>query len=211
MTIPQDSLLTRLGRADVCCSDCGLRYGKYSVGCSSVYNGICDVCGEAKPVTEVRDYGYLSKGINELKGNIKEQSKVVASYMASVGPIMSDTELEDALTPSYEQGEIACMFTEDEIGFLNECLDTIQKFHETLQPGTFVKEDVDLFESIEQKITELYDMNCVRYELSPALKKFNELYGTWGCESDAELAKWEVFRDAFHAGADYSKEVKVSN
>lgn len=197
MTIPQDSLLTRLGRADVCCSDCGLRYGKYSVGCSSVYNGICDVCGEAKPVTEVRDYGYLSKGINELKGNIKEQSKVVASYMASVGPIMSDTELEDALTPSYEQGEIACMFTEGEVAFLNECLDVIVSNHESLTGHANNPADVALFESIEQKITTLYDDYCVKYELSPALKAYNAKYGTWGSENDEEMKRWEGFRDAF--------------
>jgi hypothetical protein len=201
MTIPQDSLLTRLGRADVCCSDCGLRYGKYSVGCSSVYNGICDVCGEAKPVTEVRDYGYLSKGINELKGNIKEQSKKVADYMTSVGPDLEGADLDGPM--SYEQGEIVCKFTEEEIAYLNESLDVLQ---ENLQP-----EDTALFESVEKKITELWEMNCVRFELSPALKKFNELYGTWGHENEAEQAKWVVFRDAFHAGADYSKEVKVSN
>lgn len=194
MSIPQDSLLTRLGRADVVCSDCGLRYGKYSVGCSSVYNGICDVCGEAKPVTEVRDYGYLSKGINELKGNIKEQSKQVADYMLSVGPIMNDDELEDALTPSYEQGEIACMFTEDEIGFLNECLDTIQEHHPGLKENDLV--EVTLFESIVEKITTLYDDYCVKYELSPAMKAYLEKYGTFPNESDNE--KWEGFRDAFN-------------
>jgi hypothetical protein len=195
MSIPQDSLLTRLGRADVVCSDCGLRYGKYSVGCSSVYNGTCDVCGEAKPVTEVRDYGYLSKGINELKGNIKEQSKVVASYMASVGPIMNDDELEDCLKASYEQGEIACMFTEDEIGFLNECLDTIQEHHPGLKENDLV--EVTLFESIEEKITTLYDDFCVKYDLSPALKAYNAKYGTWGTESYDEMQRWEGFRDAF--------------
>ena len=194
MSIPQDSLLTRLGRADVVCSDCGLRYGKYSVGCSSVYHGTCDVCGEAKPVTEVRDYGYLSKGINELKGNIKEQSKQVADYMLGVGPIMNDDELEDELTPSYEDGEITLKLTEDEIGFLNECLDTIQEHHPGLKDNILI--DVTLFESIEQKFTTLYDDYCVKYELSPAMKAYLEKYGEFPGESDNE--KWEGFRDAFN-------------
>lgn len=200
MTIPQDSLLTRLGRADVCCSECGLRYGKYSVGCSSVYNGTCDVCGKDKPVTEVRDYGYLSKGINELKGNIKEQSKKVADYMLSVGPIMDDFELEDCLTASYEQGEIVCKFTEDEIGFLNECLDVIVDNHESLCPGHSNEkpEDIALFESIEKKITELYADYCIKYELSPALKAYHEKYGAYGTESEMEMARWEGFRDAYN-------------
>jgi len=39
------------------------------------------VCGETKGVTEVRDYGYLGKGLQELRENIKEQSKEVANYM----------------------------------------------------------------------------------------------------------------------------------
>jgi hypothetical protein len=48
------------------CKDCGKIYGEYSVGCSSVWEGECDVCGETKPVTEKRDYGYLEKGIAKL-------------------------------------------------------------------------------------------------------------------------------------------------
>ena len=76
--------------AEVVCKDCGSKYGKYSVGCSSMWEGTCDVCDQTKPVTEVRDWGYLTKGINELKpysftperkANIKEQSKEVAKYM----------------------------------------------------------------------------------------------------------------------------------
>lgn len=187
MTIPQDNLLTRLTQANVCCSECGLRYGKYSVGCSSVWNGTCDVCGEAKPVTEVRDYGYLSKGINELKGNIKEQSKQVADYMLSVGPIMNDSELEDCLKASYEQGKIACMFTEAEIDFLSTVIDQTSQDY---PPGKDV-----VFDSLHEKITDLYDDYCVKYELSPAMKAYVEKYGTFPGESDNE--KWGGFRDAF--------------
>jgi len=189
------TLLNKLLTADVVCRDCGDKYGKYSVGCSSVWPGTCGVCGEDKPVTEVRDWGYLTKGIKELKGEVKEQSKKVADYMASVGPIMNDDDLEDCLKASYEKGEIACMFTEDEIGFLNECLDTIQEHHPGLLDNSLV--DVTLFESIEQKFTTLYDDYCVKYQLSPALKAYNAKYGTWGSENDEEVKRWEGFRDAF--------------
>jgi hypothetical protein len=205
------TLLTKLLQADVVCRDCGGKYGKYSVGCSSTWEGTCDVCDEKKPVTEVRDWGYLGKGIQDLKGTIQEQSKQVADYMLSVGPIMDDAELEAALEenkPSYEHGEITLKLTEEEVGFLNECLDVIVDNHEGLCAGHSKDnpEDVKLFESIEKKITDLYDDHCVKYELSPALKKFYELYGTYGTESEVERAKWEVFRDAFHAGADHAKE-----
>jgi hypothetical protein len=55
-------LLHRLEQASVSCKDCGLRYGVYSVGCSSTWIGVCGVCGERKGVTETRDYGYFITG-----------------------------------------------------------------------------------------------------------------------------------------------------
>jgi len=55
-----------LEKAYQVCRDCGTKYGEYSVGCSSVWEGECDVCGVTKGVTEKRDYGYLEKGIKEL-------------------------------------------------------------------------------------------------------------------------------------------------
>jgi hypothetical protein len=76
------SLYNKLLTADVVCNDCGEKYGKYSVGCSSMWEGTCDVCDQTKPVTEVRDWGYLSKGL-ELRDDIKVQSKQVAEYMAN--------------------------------------------------------------------------------------------------------------------------------
>jgi len=91
-------LLERLTQADVVCIECGEKYGKYSVGVSSSCIGTCGVCGEEKRVTEVRDWGYLTKGINELKNKIKQQSKEVANYMLTQEPIMTDEDLDDALT-----------------------------------------------------------------------------------------------------------------
>jgi hypothetical protein len=211
MMTTYEKLLT----ADVVCNDCGSKYGKYSVGCSSVWEGTCDVCGETKGVTEVRDWGYLTKGIHELKpspltperkAKIKEQSKEVAEYMLTVGPIMDDAELDAELSASYEHGEITLKLTEEEVGFLNECLDTLQEFHSTLQPeedGWRVPEDIALFESIEKKITELYDDYCVKYQLSPALKAYYEKYGEYGTGEYA--MRWEGFRDAFVAAQERAK------
>jgi hypothetical protein len=195
------TLLTKLLQADVVCRECGTKYGKYSVGCSSTWEGTCDVCDEKKPVTEVRDWGYLGKGIQELRGTIQEQSKQVADYMLNIGPIMDDAELEEALEEkqSYERGEITLKLTEDEVGFLNECLDVIVDNHEGLCAGHSKDnpEDVKLFESIEKKITDLYDDHCVKYELSPALKAYYEKYGEFGTGEYA--MRWEGFRDAFVA------------
>jgi len=202
-------LIKKLENAYVVCRDCGLKYGVYSVGCSSVWEGKCDVCEQTKPITEARDYSYLVTGIRKLKledgaktrffseltkdftperkEKIKQQSKEVAEYMftqtqesehdtrlkaienlLTKGPQMTDEDLDRVMNPSYMQGDIECKFTEEEIGFLHECLDTIGEFHSTIQSdeaGIIVPEDVAIFESVEKKITELYQDHCVKYEL----------------------------------------------
>lgn len=61
MTVENTPSLKTLREAAVTCHDCGKKYGEYSVGCSSTWQGKCDVCGESKPVTETRDYGYFTK------------------------------------------------------------------------------------------------------------------------------------------------------
>ena len=214
-----ESLIDRLQTADVVCTECGCKYGKYSVGCSSMWTGTCHVCGETKPITEVRDWGYLTKGINELnakrpaqpfseltkdftperKARIKEHSAKVANYMLTQEPIMTDEDLDDALTASYEQGEITLKLSEDEVGFLNECLDVICENHESLCAGHSNErpEDIALFESIEKKVTELYQDHCVKYELSAAMKAYNAKYGTFGFDNELDTARWEGFREAF--------------
>jgi len=95
-----ESLIDRLQTADVVCKDCGIKYGKYSVGCSSMWTGTCHVCGERKPITEVRDYGYLQPGIDALQKENEEPA-------------------------SYELGEYSLMLTSEEVVFLNHCLDVI--------------------------------------------------------------------------------------
>ena len=60
------AFIKKLNNAYTACSDCGNKYGVYSVGCSSVWEDICDVCGETKSVTEARDYGYFATTIRKL-------------------------------------------------------------------------------------------------------------------------------------------------
>ena len=174
--------LADLISAEVVCNTCGTKYGKYSVGCSSVWEGTCDVCGKKTGVTEVRDYGYLQKGIAELKNQ---------------KPIMTDEELDEVLAP-YELGEIILKLTEEEVAFLNECLDTIGENHPTLCPGHTNEDpsDVPLFEGIVEKIEALYEDHCVKYSLAPAMKAYIARYGAIpGPDDDA---KWEVFRDTYN-------------
>jgi hypothetical protein len=173
-----------------------MKYGKYSVGCSSVWEGTCNVCGEYKPVTETRDYGYLSKGISEVRAEI-----AAIKELKSQEPIMTDEELEEELTAPYELGEITLKLTEEEVAFLNECLDTIVENHPTLCPGHTNEDpaDVPLFEGIVEKIEALYGDYCVKYSLAPAMKAYISRYGAIpGPDDDV---KWEIFRDAYNMGA----------
>ena len=66
------AMIETLERASVTCGDCGAEWGVYSVGCSSMWQGICHICGETKVVTETRDYGYFYTGIRKLKEQLKE-------------------------------------------------------------------------------------------------------------------------------------------
>ena len=66
MCAENEVTLGTLKNADVVCKDCGSKYGHYSVSCSSTWMGKCNVCGEEKGITEVRDWNYLKEGIKEL-------------------------------------------------------------------------------------------------------------------------------------------------
>lgn len=39
-----------------------------------MWTGTCDVCGEEAAVTETRDYGYLQKGIQQIKNRRKKRN-----------------------------------------------------------------------------------------------------------------------------------------
>ena len=204
-------LIKKLEDACVVCRDCGLKYGVYSVGCSSVWEGKCGVCDQVKPVTETRDYAYLMTGIRKLlKEDIKEHGTEITSShecksTLAQEPIMTDEDLDKVMNPSYLQGDIECKFTEYEVAFLNECLDTIGESHPSLSPAFADPDEVALFESIEKKITELYEDHCVKYQLSPAMVAYNMKYGTFGFDSEMDTARWEGFRDAFTMNAEVAK------
>lgn len=66
-------LIKKLKNAYTTCFECGDKYGVYSVGCSSMWNGKCDVCGETKVVTESRDFAYFVTGIRKL--HLEEQQQ----------------------------------------------------------------------------------------------------------------------------------------
>lgn len=67
LTKEERQLLKKLENAYTVCHSCGTKYGVYSVGCSSIWNGKCGVCEQETRVTEARDYAYLITGIRKLK------------------------------------------------------------------------------------------------------------------------------------------------
>lgn len=60
---------SQLKNADVVCYSCGMLFGSADANRSSTFHySNCDVCGRMEvPVTEVRDYGYLVRGIMHLE------------------------------------------------------------------------------------------------------------------------------------------------
>jgi hypothetical protein len=69
------NLLKTLRNAEVCCFDCGIKYGEPRGGVSSMWMAKCNICNEEKAVTETRDYRYLAKGIAEL--STKKHQRIV--------------------------------------------------------------------------------------------------------------------------------------
>jgi hypothetical protein len=65
-------LIKKLNNAYVTCHECGAQWGVYSVGCSSTWMSICQICERRKPVTESRDYAYFYTGIHRLQQQLKE-------------------------------------------------------------------------------------------------------------------------------------------
>lgn len=40
------------------CFDCGRKHGSRLPTAATVHDGVCEVCGKKRPVTEPRDFGY---------------------------------------------------------------------------------------------------------------------------------------------------------
>ena len=187
----KQTLLQRLTTADLICTDCGNKYGKYSVGCSTFHIGTCEVCNETGPVTEVRDFGYLQRGICSEKLKIKGQSKGVADYTAALNQadlIVTDPDNIDELA-SYEVGGLCLQLTEEEVTYLYNRLDLIAS-------SQVDEKDTKVFVSVETKINEIYCDYCIEYSLSPVIAAYYKKYGTYGVTSE-EAEHFQKFKDNY--------------
>ena len=178
----QIPLITKLRGAELVCSDCGELYGRYSVGCSTYHMGTCQVCGKAAAVTETRDFGYLQPGIDTEKAKIRWGSKEVAEYIASA------EDYDEDQPASYEEGELTCKFTVDEVTALAEVLNAYEGEN---PPG----ENTD-FDSAFMKIMELYGDECVEYSLSPVTAAYYKKYGTYGLSVE-EAQHYQKFKENY--------------
>ena len=152
---------------------------------------MCGVCGETKSVTEVRDYGYLQRGICAEKLRVKQQSKGVADYIAILNQadfIVTDPDNIDELA-SYEIGGLCLQLTEEEATYLYNCLDLIAS-------SQVDEKDTEVFVSLETKINELYCDYCIQYELSPVVAAYYKKYGTYGVTSE-EAEHFQKFKDNY--------------
>jgi len=176
------NLINRLTTADWICCECGDKYGKYSAGCSTFHEGNCEVCGKKSAITETRDFGYLERGIYAERLKLKGQSKEVAEYIASA------EDYDEDQPASYEEGELTCKFTVDEVTALAEVLNAYEGEN---PPG----ENTD-FDSAFMKIMELYGDECVEYSLSPVTAAYYKKYGTYGLSLD-EAHRYQTFKDNY--------------
>ena len=149
-----------------------------------MWTGTCHVCGETKPITEVRDYGYLQVGIDALqkRETIRTQSKVVAHYMCN--------QEENDEPASYELGEFSLMLTSEEVVFLNHCLNVIA------EAAGVEDEDVEVFEGLGSKLGELHADYCVDYKLSPVTSAYYKKYGTFGLLPE-EADHYQKFKESY--------------
>jgi hypothetical protein len=127
----RQQLLKTLKNADVCCHDCGTKYGVYSVGCSSVWEGTCDVCKQVKPITETRDYAYLITGQRKLyqetmktttealleTPKFSPEEKAIKALKESFSDIISEY-----LTSSLDMKEVNYLDPEMFVNCFKECL-----------------------------------------------------------------------------------------
>lgn len=56
------------------CHHCGLTHGTVSRNVATSIKGRCDVCGEVSQVRDIRDWGYLRRGIHNLRLLLLEPS-----------------------------------------------------------------------------------------------------------------------------------------
>lgn len=69
-------LLKKLNDADVTCHECGSYYGHPSTGSSTMWHGVCNLCGKEIAVTEARDYGYFRPTIDQLYNFLYKKSQI---------------------------------------------------------------------------------------------------------------------------------------
>ena len=191
-TTTMETLLQRLITADLICCDCGDKYGKYTAGCSTCHEGTCQVCNKTAAITEVRDFGYLQRGIWSEKLRIKEQSKGVADYTAALNQadfMVSDPDNIDELA-SYEVGGLCLQLTEEEVTYLYNCLDIISS-------AQVDESDTEVFVSLETKIGELYCDYCIQYELDPVVKAYYEKYNAFAATNEAEAERFQKFKENY--------------
>ena len=90
-TLSRLNLINKLNGAYQVCHECGTHYGEVRNSVSTFWNGECDVCGETKGVTEARDYGFLWKGIRDLRAEhqetMTEKTKTETKYTSRVQQI----------------------------------------------------------------------------------------------------------------------------
>ena len=62
-----EATLSQLQQARFVCRACGLTYGTVSRNVGTSFRSRCHVCGRTSQLRDVRDWGFLRKGIHQLR------------------------------------------------------------------------------------------------------------------------------------------------
>ena len=121
-------LIEKLKNAYTTCMPCGRKYGVYSVGCSSVWNGKCDVCEKETRVTECRDFAYFVTGIRKLQEEINMKTKTTETTPV----IQTDWEQQYQDERKNRLADSILEYAEDENGSHNFYHDLQDVIHEQI-------------------------------------------------------------------------------
>lgn len=171
----KNPLIDRLESAYQVCHECGSLYGDPRSGYSTMWEGPCDVCGENKAVTEVRDYRYLSRGIAAEKLKLTQEE------------VQEEGGAETA-TLEVNEGEAGVLYN-------------IMKDLAFVADQVIQDDASENFYSLKDKVDRMFEHNFARYSLAPSAKAFSEAFPEqWVDEIGNDGPLWRGFKTAWELG-----------
>lgn len=179
------------------CLKCGEEYCNHGLLYPATWhNGICDMCGKEESVTEIRDFGYLKKGVaNRLKYIFGEKQSVEPISRENVSDGTEDKASEDWKERESIWDRLA------PLSAMQELVGNNTPFEKIID-GVGREILLDFIESEKQK-SELELIDRIRKEWIKVREKMDIPYG-----EDDEKNFYEGYCEGYNQGiTDIAKEV----